>query len=147
MCVILFFSFGISPEMIFESYGKLQDVERGFGFLKDPWFMVNSFYVKSRQRIQALMMVMTLCLFVYNLIQYRLRESLKRENETVPNQKGKEFQRPTLKWIFQLMEGVGIVHIYDNTLLKWRSVVTNMDEVRRKIISLLGGCACEIYGF
>lgn len=137
----------LSAEMIFESYGKLQDVERGFGFLKDPWFMVNSFFVKNRSRIQALMMVMTLCLFVYNLTQYRLRKALRDENTTVPNQKGKEFQRPTLKWIFQILEGIAIVHIFDKAIEKWRLLVTNLDSTRKKIICLLGGYTKLIYGF
>ena len=49
---------------ILEQYKEQQNVENGFRFLKDPWFMVNSFYVKTRRRIEALMMV-------YNFAQYR----------------------------------------------------------------------------
>jgi transposase len=48
-------------------------VESGFRFLKDPWFMVDSVFLKSPQRISALMVVMTLCLLVYNIAQYNLR--------------------------------------------------------------------------
>ena len=54
-----------------------QGVERGFRFLKDPWFMVDSVFLKSPRRIEALMMVMTLCLLVYNVAQYHLRDKLK----------------------------------------------------------------------
>ena len=108
--------------------------------------MVNSFFLKSRSRIEALMMVMTLCLLVYNLTQYRLRKALEKTGETLPNQKGKAYQRPTLKWIFQMMEGIGVVYIFDKALLRWRSMVTNLDETRRKIIQLLGDAASEIYG-
>ena len=136
----------LSSEDIFQSYRKQQDVERGFCFLKDPWFMVNSFFLKSRLRIEALMMVMALCLLVYNLTQHRLRNSLEKNEETLPNQKGKAFQNPTLKWIFQMMEGIGIVHILDKATSKWHSVVTNLDSIRKKIIQLIGGVACEIYG-
>jgi len=49
-------------------------VERGFRFLKDPWFMVDSIFLKSTKRIEALMMLMTLFLLVYNIGQYRLRK-------------------------------------------------------------------------
>ena len=49
------------------------------------------------------MMVMTLCLMVYNFAQYRARQALQETNETVPNQVGKPINNPTLKWIFQIM--------------------------------------------
>ena len=55
------------------------------------------------------MMVMTLCLMVYNFAQYRARQALQETNETVPNQVGKPINNPTLKWIFQIMEGISIV--------------------------------------
>jgi len=42
-----------------------QKVERGFRFLKDPWFMANTLFLKSPKRIMALMMIMTLCLLIY----------------------------------------------------------------------------------
>lgn len=135
-----------SAEDIFQSYRRQQDVERGFSFLKDPWFMVDSFFLKNRLRIEALMMVMTLCLLIYNLTQYRLREALERTGETLPNQKGKPTEKPTLKWIFQIMEGIGVVYIFDKTLSRWRSLITNLDSVRRQIIQLLGSVASEIYG-
>jgi len=136
----------LKPEDIFQSYRNQQDVERGFGFLKDPWFMVSSFFLKSRLRIEALMMIMTLCLLIYNLTQYRLRDALVKSGETLPNQKGKAYQRPTLKWIFQMMEGIGIVPIFDQAISKWRSIITNLDSIRQKIICLIGDAACEIYG-
>lgn len=73
-----------------EEYKSQQKVEGGFRFLKDPWFMVDSIFLKSPLRIEALMMVMTtLCLLVYNVAQYRLREALKGKNETLPNQLNK----------------------------------------------------------
>ena len=96
-------------------YKAQQGVERGFRFLKDPWFMVDSVFLKSPRRIEALMMVMTLCLLVYNVAQYRLRDKLKTTGETLPNQLDKEVQNPTLRWIFQIMEGLGIARIEAGT--------------------------------
>jgi transposase len=58
-------------------------------------------------------MVMTLILLVYNSAQHRLRKKLKDESLTHPNQPGKEVQNPTMKWIFQIMTGVGLVHFYE----------------------------------
>ena len=115
--------------------------------MKDPWFMVDSIFLKSARRISALMMVMTLCLLVYNYGQYWLRKKLKEENETLPNQLDKEVQNPTMRWIFQIMEGVGMARIYGQGVdVPMREVVTNLTDVRRKIIRLFGGTACQIYG-
>jgi transposase len=53
-----------------------QKVERGFRFLKDPWFMANTLFLKSPKRIMALMMIMTPCLLIYGALEYRVRQTL-----------------------------------------------------------------------
>lgn len=108
--------------------------------------MIDSFYIKKRKRIEALMMVMTLCLLVYNFTQHKLRLSMQEKNETLPNQLGKEVQNPTLKWMFQLMEGVGVVKMFDESKACIRSIITNLNTVRKRIIKLLGERTCRIYG-
>ena len=127
-------------------YKEQQHVEGGFRFLKDPWFMVDSVFLKSPQRIAALMVVMTLCLLVYNIAQYKLRSRLKVTGETLPNQLNKPVQNPTLRWIFQIMEGLGVVHIQENPDGPPRELLTNMSAVRKKIIQLFGPTACRMHG-
>jgi transposase len=130
-----------------EEYKQQQNVERGFRFLKDPWFMVDSIFLKSPRRIEALMMVMTLCLMIYNIGQHRLRTVLKEKNETLPNQINKLIQNPTMRWIFQIMEGIGVIRFYEENLRDpVREIITNLSELRRKIIRFFGGSACQIYG-
>ena len=127
-------------EDILKEYKDQQSVERGFRFLKDPWFMVDSVFLKSPHRIEALMMVMTLCLLVYNISQYRLRTTLKETHETLPNQLNKPIQNPTMRWIFQVMEGIGIIVFYEKDSCKSvKEIITNLSELRRKIIRLFGG--------
>lgn len=132
-------------EQILSEYKQQQGVERGFRFLKDPWFMVDSIFLKSPQRIEALMMVMTLCLLVYNVTQYRLREALKAQEETLPNQLNKPVQNPTLRWIFQMMEGISIVTL-SQVVGSTQEFVTNLTEVRQKTIRFFGKTACWMYG-
>jgi len=131
-------------------YKAQHGVERGFRFLKDPWFMVDSVFLKSPRRIEALMMVMTLCLLVYNVAQYRLRDKLKTTGETLPNQLDKEVRNPTLRWIFQIMEGLGIARIEGSSGAESpasvRELVTNMTSLRKKIIRLFGPTACRMHG-
>ncbi len=138
---------GYKDEQILEEYKEQQSVERGFRFLKDPWFMVDSIFLKLPRRIEALMMIMTLTLLVYNVGQYRLRQQLKKEKSTLPNQLGKQTQAPTLRWIFQIMEGIGLVHFYNESFSEIvREVMTNINTLRKKIIYLFGETAIKIYG-
>ena len=134
-------------DQILKEYKEQQNVEGGFRFLKDPWFMVDSIFLKLPKRIEALMMVMTLCLLVYNVGQYKLREQLKAHQTTLPNQLGKDVSNPTLKWIFQIMEGVDMVYFYNESLTHTvQEVVANLNKLRRKIIALFGKTAAWIYG-
>ena len=136
----------LSSERLFQAYKEQQGVERGFRFFKDPWFMVDSFFVKKRSRIEALMMVMTLCLLVYNHGQYQLRKTLEETKETLPNQINKPISNPTFRWVFQLMEGIAIVRLYDAPTQSYRSLITNLNSIRIKIIRLLGKAVCKISG-
>jgi transposase len=56
------------------TYKEQQGVERGFRFIKDPLFHLSGVFLKKPERIDALMMVMTLCLMVYNAGQYVVRK-------------------------------------------------------------------------
>jgi transposase len=92
------------PEVI-RAYKAQAQAEGGFRFLKDPLFFVSSLFVKKPCRIQGLLMVMTVALLVYSVTQRRLRHQLARQNETLPNQINQPTERPTLRWVFQLLEG------------------------------------------
>jgi len=133
-----------SMEEILSLYKSQQNVERGFRFLKDPWFMVDDFYLKKPERIEALVVIMTLTLFVYNYGQYKLRKALNDKEETLPNQKGTQISNPTLKWVFQLMQGISIVLITDKKGEK-EEIVTNIDNVRKKIILIMNNRSTSIY--
>lgn len=138
----------LSDTQMLQEYKAQQAPERGFRFFKDPWFMVDSIFLKSAKRIEALMMVMTLCLLVYNVAQYRLRSSLADQEETLPNQLNKPVTNPTMRWIFQLMEGISIVRISSDSTQPHGPIqvfITNLTELRKKIILLFGPTAASIY--
>jgi transposase len=99
----------VSDEDAIDAYKGQDHVEKGFRFLKDPLFFVSSLFIKTPSRIQALLMVMTLALLVYSIAQRRLRNALAAQNETIPNQIKQPTATPTLRWIFQLMEGINLV--------------------------------------
>jgi len=134
------------PDMrILSEYKEQQTVERGFRFLKNAEFMADTLFLKSPKRIEALMMIMTLCLMIYNIAQHKLRQQLKHSGETLPNQIGKPTDTPTLRWIFQIMEGIATIRLFDHARNLIHQAVSNLNDLRKKIIQLFGKTACLIY--
>ncbi len=132
--------FDLSPTDFLRSYKSQQDVERGFRLIKDPVFHLSNVFLKRPERINALLMVMTFSLMVYNLGQYQFREALKEQNETILNQNKRPTSTPTLRWIFQVLDGINFVTIEghgDN--------ITGLTTERKKILSLFGSEVCRIY--
>ena len=54
----------LSMQTLLNLYKSQQKVERGFRFLKSPEFLTSSLYLKKPERIEALLMVMTVSLLV-----------------------------------------------------------------------------------
>jgi transposase len=126
----------LSAQEIIFHYKSQQSVERGFRFLKDPCFLTSSIFLKKESRIIALSMIMCLSLLVYTLAQRRLRRQLKQKAESIPSQTGKPTERPTLKWVFQMFEGVHL--LFHQTAEGIKEVVLNMTCIRYKILQMLG---------
>lgn len=131
----------LTAEVMLSTYCvEQQKVERGFRFLKSDECHLDSIYLKLPSRIDALMMIMTLTLMVYNATEYQMREAMKAQEITLPNQKGKQVARPTLRWVFQMMRG-----IHSLKSPGWADKVAGKTEVIKKIIRLFGAEACSIY--
>ena len=116
-------------------------VEEGFRFFKDPLFFADAFFLKSARRIMALTMMMGLALLVYALAEEELRRTLKTLKESLPNQKKRPTSRPTMRWIFQLMEGSHWAPSRGDP--KGRVA---MKEVQEKIVSFFSPEVKAIYG-
>lgn len=112
-------------------------VERGFRFLKDPFFFAHSLFLKSPARIMALIMVMTVALLVFSLAERQLRLRLKDENASVRSQTGKPTQFPTMRWVFQMFEGIDLLLILRDGQVVSQQVL-NLKPDHLKIIHLLG---------
>ena len=104
---------------------------------------VRSAFVKKPSRIQGLLMVMTMALLVYAVAQRRLRQALARQNATLPNQIHQPTSRPTLRWIFQLLEGIHRVRVTIHDQV--RTFIDGLSDVRIKILRLFGETVCEMY--
>jgi transposase len=101
----------LSHTAMIVEYKAQQSCERGFAFLKNPSFFADSIYLKRPERIEALAMIMGLCLLVYTLGQRQIRAALSAANSPIKNQLGKATERPTLAWIFQGFYSIHLVTI------------------------------------
>lgn len=133
----------LSDADVIQAYTGQAQAEGGFRFLKDPLCFVSSLFVKKPSRIQGLLMVMTLALLVYSVAQRRLRQQLARHHETVPNQINQPTGRPTLRWVFQLLEGIHRVRV---TLQgQVHDLVEGLNERKIKVLRLFGEGVCRLY--
>lgn len=130
----------LADDELLITYKEQQTVERGFRFLKDPQFMASTLFLKSVKRVMALTVIMTLCLMVYAALEYRIRQSLQENEETFPNQLGKQVVNPTARWVFQYFTGIHLLSINEQQVL-----VLNMNEKHRLLIQLLGNHYQQIY--
>lgn len=129
---------------ILTQYKEQSNVESGFKFIKNNAFELSSFYLKTPRRIGALMMIMTLCLMVYNFAQYHIRKCMEDNDDVLPNQVGKPIKNPTMKWIAELMDMIAVVTI--NMDDRKHRIVTNVKKVHQRIIAYFGVHALDIYG-
>ena len=136
----------ISAQEMLSQYKSQTHIERGFGFLKADEFELDHIYLKNPNRIGALMMLMTLCLVVYNFAQYRLRQTLAHEDTVVPNQLGKPIKKPTLRWIFQLMSSITVLCLWDGKTESWVKKTCNLKTIHRVILYHYGPQAMQLYG-
>ena len=130
----------LSPDQMLAEYKAQQNTERGFRFLKDPFFFASALFLKNPQRIMALMMIMVVSLLVYTLAQRRLRQALALAHQTIPNQKGKPTATPTLRWVFQSF-----------LFIRWLEIdgiktIVNLTSSHKHILSFLGS-SCQKYYF
>jgi transposase len=118
-------------------------VEGGFRLLKDPLFFVSSLFVKKPSRIEGLLMVMTLALLVYSVTQRRLRQPLAAHHQTVPNQIHQPTTSPTLRWVFQLLDGIHRVQVTVQGHLHDR--IESLTNLQINILRLFGNAVCHLY--
>ncbi|WP_210447968.1 IS1634 family transposase [Vibrio crassostreae] len=125
---------------LLEHYKSQQKVERGFRFLKSPEFLTSSIFLKKPQRIEALLMIMTLSLMVYAGLEHKIREELAVTEEFFPSMvKNKTTSKPTARWVFLKFEGVDTLEFGE----QW--FITGIQDHHRRLLQLLGKLYEAIY--
>lgn len=128
---------------VLDTYKEQSGTESGFKFIKDNSFEIDNVFLKKPSRINALMMIMTLCLMVYSYAQYFIRQQLKKHNDTVPNQVKKSISNPTMKWIYKMFNNISIILTLEDN--NWVYNMVDLNQIQKKIINYFGEVACKIY--
>ncbi|MEO1765224.1 MAG: hypothetical protein AAFR83_25515, partial [Cyanobacteria bacterium J06629_18] len=97
----------------------------------NPLFFADSIFLKSPERIQAMAMIMGLCLLVYTLAQREIRKALSASKSTIKNQLGKAINNPTMRLIFQRFQSIHLVTYNDEIS------ISNWTSEREYILSFL----------
>ena len=78
----------LTAPQVLQAYKGQSCVERGFAFLKSALFFVASFFVKKTSRLEAMVGVMILALFVYSMAQRTLEITWLNDNKRYPIRSG-----------------------------------------------------------
>jgi transposase len=128
----------LSADEVLAEYKDQQVVERGFRFLRDPFFFTSSVFLKTPARVAALAMIMALSLLVYTLGQRLVRVNLAAHDGSVADQKGKPTTRPTLRWIFQVFMAVHLLRVAGQLH------IVNLNSERKRVLEYFSP-ACRKY--
>jgi len=128
---------------LLDHYAEQDQAERGFRFLKDPFFFTAAFFVKLAHRLQALLMVMTLALLVYAVAQRHLRQQLAQQSATLPNQIGQPTATPTLRWLFQALDGIDCLRYRLDGQIHW--FIHGLSPLKIQILTFFGPEVARLY--
>jgi transposase len=135
----------ISAEDVLLKYKGQDKVEKGFAFLKSSDVFVSSLFLKKPSRIESLLMIMVLSLLVYSIAQRDLRKKLTLLKSTLPNQINKEIPNPTMRWIFQIFEGVNYVTVTVNDVIT--TFIEGITSLRARILQFFSPTVQSIYQY
>jgi transposase len=87
-------------------------------------------------------------LLIYALAERKVRQALKEMGTTIPDQRWKPTQKPTIRWVFQSFEGLDILLVRQNGQIVLRHLL-NLRPVQQQVIHLLGPQVekCYLFGF
>jgi transposase len=126
----------IAEDLISTYKNQNTTVEKSFRFLKDSKFFADAMFLHKPERIEAMLMIMSLSLLFYSATEYMFQKKLKESEEKLPNQKSKEVDRISLRWLFSLFRRIFILTSIENNILVKR--VLHLELYHRKALGILG---------
>jgi transposase len=117
---------------ILEEYKHQNCVENRFKFLKNPVYF-GPMYLKNQRRLQALGYVFILALLIASYLEYRVRENLKKNADTVLLPGKKKTNVPSITTILEILGSIQVVVIAGE-----RFFPDNIDPQALKMIEWAG---------
>jgi transposase len=128
---------------VITAYKRQSQGAGGCRCLNDPLVFVSSLCGTKPGRIQGLLRVMTLAFLVSAVAQRRWRQQVAPHQETVPNQINPPTTSPTLRGVFQLLEGMHRVRLAGQGHV--HALIEGLNDVQITVLRLLGEDVCRLY--
>ncbi len=109
----------LSAEQVLREYKQQSSVELRFKFLKDPMF-VDSLFLKTPERIEALGYILLIALFIYMRLEERIRTAVDQQNIRLQPVRGWHTRKPTAKQVILMLEHIVTIYWFDREDDTWR---------------------------
>ena len=106
-----------NAEELLRTYKAQDGIERNFAFLKDP-LIVNDLFLKKPERIEALGMILLLCLLIWNLMQRQMRRHLEKNESTLEGWDRRSTDRPTSYMMTTKFRNILVLKVGQTRILK-----------------------------
>lgn len=128
----------VAAKDLLDTYKAQDSVERNFGFLKDD-VIVNSLFLKSPARIEALGLVLVLALLVWRLMERTMRVTLIETGTTITGWERRQTSLPTSLMLTTRFPSVIVMRTEQR-----RSLAEPLNEVQYEYLRALG-LSAEIF--
>jgi transposase len=105
----------LTGEEMLKIYKTQRSVENGFRLLKDKEFLIGQTFLKKPERIEALGVIMILCLLIYSLLELKVRKAFADNNVSIPKPNKTNNFNPTLKEVFKQFQLVACIESVDKS--------------------------------
>ncbi|MDR2458279.1 MAG: IS1634 family transposase [Clostridiales Family XIII bacterium] len=104
----------LTAEEILTYYKEQAKVEKCFRYLKGNELRISEILLKKVERIQGLCCFIALVMLIASILETTLRNNLKTRGQFITNYLGRPINKPTLKQVFEKLEGITAEIIQDS---------------------------------
>ena len=120
----------LPAEQVLREYKQQSSVELRFKFLKDPMF-VDSLFLKTPERIEALGYVLLIALFIYMTLEERIRTVVQQQNIRLQPVRGWHTRKPTAKQVILMLEHIVTIYWYDRECDRWYKQMQQNEQAQQ----------------
>jgi transposase len=126
----------LTDEELLRTYKGQSAAETRFRLLKSPQ-LVDDFFLKKPERIDALGIVVVMALLIYGILEYRVRKQMEKEKEPLRLAGNRKVFRPTGRALLYELAQLKILYIRQNGQVS-RLLPDNIGESAARILRLAG---------